>query len=261
MNNQLWDLTGKTVWVIGGAGWLGQPVVKLLAAAGAKVLCGDLENKAHSFVEKEKLAPQVIPLSINIDNEEAINRFVAEQAGLHGLPHGLVNLTFGSTGQKLEDLTEAAFDKANHMNLTAAFLLGRATASHMADAGRGSIVLFSSMYGMVSPDPHMYDGTGMNKNPVEYGAGKAGVIQMTRYMAVHYARQNVRFNCISPGPFPNPLVQKNHPDFIEKLVQKVPMGRFGKPEEIAGIVAFLLSDASSFITGQNIAVDGGWTSW
>jgi NAD(P)-dependent dehydrogenase (short-subunit alcohol dehydrogenase family) len=91
--------------------------------------------------------------------------------------------------------------------------------------------------------------------------GKAGIIQMTRYLAVHWGKANVRCNCISPGPFPNPDVQQNHPDFIQRLSGKSPMGRVGQAPEIAGSVAFLLSDASSYITGHNLAVDGGWTSW
>ena len=101
----------------------------------------------------------------------------------------------------------------------------------------------------------------MNKNPIEYGVGKAGIIQMTRYLAVHWGKQNVRCNCISPGPFPNPGVQTSHPEFIERLAGKSPMGRIGQPGEIAGAVQFLLSDAASYITGQNLFVDGGWTSW
>jgi NAD(P)-dependent dehydrogenase (short-subunit alcohol dehydrogenase family) len=261
VENTILSLTGKDVWVIGGAGYLGQPIVKLLAAAGARVLCGDLDDKAATFVESAGLASGVTPVTVKIDEEEAIHNFVETQVKLRGVPQGLVNLAFSSTGKKLEELTGADFDKANHLNLTATFLLAREAGACMANAGGGSMVLFSSMYGMVSPDPKPYEGTLMNKNPVEYGAGKAAVIQMTRYLAVHYGRQHVRFNCISPGPFPSPTVQKNNPEFVERLAQKVPLGRFGKPGEIAGTAAFLISDASSFITGQNIAVDGGWTSW
>ena len=159
-----------------------------------------------------------------------------------------------------DDLTAADFDQANHGNLTATFALARAVGRRMAEQGRGSMVLFSSMYGSVSPDPSVYAAP-MNPNPVEYGVGKAGVQQLARYLAVHWGRQGVRCNSISPGPFPNPSIQVQQPDFVQRLAQKVPLGRVGQAEEIAGAVTFLLSDASSFITGQNLAVDGGWTSW
>ena len=260
-NSKILSLENKDIWVIGGAGYLGQATVILLQGAGAKVLCGDLENRAQTFVEASGLAGDVTAATIDIRNEEAIKQFVSEQIKARGVPHGLVNLTFASTAKKMEELSAEEFDAVNHGGLTSTFLLSREVGSQMAREMRGSVVLFSSMYGMVSPDPQMYEGTLMNKNPIEYGVGKAGVIQMTRYMAVHWGKQNVRCNCISPGPFPNPTVQKNNPEFVQRLAQKSPMGRFGKSEEIGGAVAFLLSDAASYITGQNIAVDGGWTSW
>ena len=95
-------------------------------------------------------------------------------------------------------------------------------------------------------------------NPPHYGVAKAGIIQLTRYAAVHLAAHGIRVNSISPGPFPSKEVQKNA-DFIETLSKNVPLGRIGKPEELLGAVIFLLSSASSYITGQNIVVDGGWT--
>ena len=130
----------------------------------------------------------------------------------------------------------------------------------MAKEKRGSIILFSSMYGTVSPYPDVYEAP-LVKNPIEYGIGKAGIGQMARYLAVHWGKEKVRCNCISPGPFPNPEVQRTYPDFIEKLARKSPMGRIGQSEEMAGTVAFLLSDAASYITGHNLLVDGGWTAW
>jgi NAD(P)-dependent dehydrogenase (short-subunit alcohol dehydrogenase family) len=258
--SETFGLDGKDIWVIGGAGYLGQPTVALLQSAGAKVLCIDLEDRAKQFVESAGLSADVTPAALDAFNTSATKQFVTGTIASRGVPHGLVNLSFASTGKKLEDLTEEDFDRINHGSLTATFLLSREVGTAMAKLQRGSMVLFSSMYGSVSPNPDIYN-LPMNKNPVEYGVTKAGIIQMTRYLGVHWGRQNVRCNCISPGPFPSPKIQQSNPGFVERLSEKTPLGRVGGQEEIAGTVAFLLSGAASYITGQNIFVDGGWTSW
>jgi NAD(P)-dependent dehydrogenase (short-subunit alcohol dehydrogenase family) len=169
-------------------------------------------------------------------------------------------LTYASTAKKLEDLTAADYDSVNHGNLTSTFIFAREIAGRMSANGGGSIALFSSMYGTVSPDPSIYESP-MNTNPIEYGVNKAGIQQMVRYLAMHYGKQNVRCNAISPGPFPNPGIQSGNPAFIERLSKKVPLGRVGQADEIAGAVAFLLSEASTFVNGINLPVDGGWTAW
>ena len=253
-------LKGRDIWVVGGAGYLGQATIRLLVAAGARVLCADLDHRAADFVASASLTDAVEPATLNICDEAALTVFVVENIRQRGVPHGLVNLTYASTAKTLEDLTGPDFDEVNHGGLTATFLLSRAVGQEMARLGRGSIVLFSSMYGSVSPDPGLYEPP-MNKNPIEYGVGKAGIIQITRYLAVHWGNQKVRCNCISPGPFPNPSVQQSQPAFVERLAGKVPLGRVGQSPEVAGVVAFLLSEASAYITGHNLPVDGGWTSW
>lgn len=254
------DFKNKDIWIIGGAGYLGQALVNLLLKSGARVLCADLDNKAYDYGKSLNDERNFIPVSLDARDQIAVNSFISDSINNFGIPEGLVILTYGSTSKKLDDLTEKDFDDANHAGLTSTFLICRAVAKKMESKGKGSIILFSSMYGMVSPDPDIYVSP-MNPNPVEYGVGKAGILQMTRYMAVHYAKKGIRFNCISPGPFPNPVVQRDYPQFIDSLSKKVPMGRVGRPEEISGAAAFLLSDYASFITGHNLIVDGGWTCW
>lgn len=170
----------------------------------------------------------------------------------------LVNATCHSIGKKVEDLEPDEFDLANRVNLTGTFVLAREAAQAMGEGG--SIILFASMYGLVSPDPRLYEAP-MNPNPIEYGVGKAGIVQMTKYLAVYWGGKGIRVNAIAPGPFPNPAVQSRDPDFIRRLSNRVPLGRIGHPEEIGGVVAFLASNASTYINGETISVDGGWTAW
>lgn len=254
------SLQDRDIWVFGGAGHLGAPVVALLCASGARVLCVDRQDRAHVLVQDHAWEGKVTPATLDVGDIAATREFVARRLQSRSVPYGLVNLAYSSTAKRLEDLSEAEFDEVNHGNLTATFTLARAVGQAMAVAGRGSIVLFSSMYGTVSPDPAVYEAP-MNPNPVEYGVGKAGIQQLTRYLAVHWGRAGVRCNCISPGPFPNLTVQRDHAGFVSRLAGKVPLGRIGQPQEIAGAVKFLLSDAAAYITGHNLAVDGGWTAW
>lgn len=260
MTPSAFSLHERDIWVFGGAGYLGCAVVSQLAELQARVLCVDLGDRAAEAVKEMGLNAAVTPASLDAADTVAVEKFVRAQIAARGVPHGLVVMTYASTAKRFDDLTVDDFDHANHGNLTATFALARAVGQHMAEQGRGSIVLFSSMYGSVSPDPSIYM-TPMNPNPIEYGVGKAGIQQMARYLAVHWGKQGVRCNSISPGPFPNPVLQREKPGFIDLLAQKVPLGRVGQAPEISGAVTFLLSDASSFITGQNLAVDGGWTSW
>jgi NAD(P)-dependent dehydrogenase (short-subunit alcohol dehydrogenase family) len=254
------DLADRELWVFGGAGYLGHSVVSLLSAAQARVLCVDMADKAEKMVADCGLQSQVTPASLDICDTTACEAFVREQIAARGIPHGLVVMTCSSTKNLFDATTVEEFDRVNHGNLTATFALTRAIGQSMADRGSGSIILFSSMYGTVSPDPRMYEAP-MPPNPIEYGVGKAGIQQMARYFAVQWGPRGVRCNSISPGPFPNPVIQRDNPAFMTRLAHKVPLGRIGLADEIAGPTAFLLSDASSYVSGHNLAVDGGWTAW
>jgi NAD(P)-dependent dehydrogenase (short-subunit alcohol dehydrogenase family) len=261
MDKSIFSLQDKNIWVFGGAGYLGQPLVLLLAELGAKVLCVDLSQNASFFIESLSISrSSITPESLDIRDTSQLKTFISRYVERTGIPDGLVNLTFASTAKKMEDLNEDDFNYANNGGITSSFILSKEIGTLMAKKGKGSIVLFASMYGMNAPYPDVYKEP-MNKNPIEYGVGKAGIIQMTRYMAVHWGKQSVRCNCISPGPFPNKKIQKENPDFVQRLSDKSPMGRIGQSTEIAGAAAFLLSDAASYITGHNLIVDGGWTCW
>jgi len=142
--------------------------------------------------------------------------------------------------------------------------LAKAFLPHMRKAvvknNNASFIAISSMYGTVSPDRRIYD-KDENVNPPFYGAAKAALIQWTKYAACEFAKENIRFNSISPGPFPSKTSQLKFPSMIDGIVDKVPMQRLGRPEELVGAVAFLASQHSSYITGINLPVDGGWTAW
>jgi NAD(P)-dependent dehydrogenase (short-subunit alcohol dehydrogenase family) len=251
---------GREVWVFGGAGWLGGPLVRLLAESGARVLCVDLGDRAREWVETEGLGASVTPAGVDVTDLTAARGFV--QARLHdrGVPHGLVILTTNSSRVNLEELTPERMAQTSHAALSVSLFLAREVGASMVAEGRGSIVLTSSMYGIVAPDPRAYVPP-MNVNPIDYGICKAGVVQMTRYLAVYWGKTGVRCNCVAPGPFPHAGLQEKDPGFIERLAARVPMGRIGRRHEIAGPVVFLLSDASSYMTGQTLTVDGGWTAW
>jgi NAD(P)-dependent dehydrogenase (short-subunit alcohol dehydrogenase family) len=144
---------------------------------------------------------------------------------------------------------------AAHALITAALPLLRAAAAD----GSPSVINVASMYGMVSPDPRNYAAAAL-ENPPDYGAAKAGLLQLTRHAATHLAPDGVRVNAISPGPFPA-AAPDDDPELIERLARRVPLGRVGRPEELRTAVLFLASPASTFVTGANIVVDGGWTAW
>ncbi len=255
----LFELANRDIWFIGGAGYLGTATIKELVARRASVLCADISGRAAEMVSREGLGEHVTPVDLGAGGADSIEQLAREQLAHRGVPHGLVVMTYKSFPQAMKDLSSAQFDEANHVALTATFAVARAVGQAMAEQGRGSIVLFSSMYGTVSPDPGMYPAP-IHPNPIEYGVGKAGIQQMARYLGVHWAPRGVRCNSISPGPFPF-VSQQQSSDWMELINRRCPMGRVGRPEEIAGSVLYLLSDASTYVTGHNLAVDGGWTAW
>jgi NAD(P)-dependent dehydrogenase (short-subunit alcohol dehydrogenase family) len=256
------DLTDRVAWVPGGAGLLGTAVCRALAEHGAHVIISDIRAEAAERNVDELLDAglHAEAMQIDIGDERSVVDQVEQIVSRHQRIDILVNMTYQHTKTSMENLTAAEWNQAIGVSLTGAFVATREVGRVMGQQGGGSIIHFSSMYGLVSPDPRMYPPT-QRMNPVDYGVAKAGILQLVRYQAVVLAPKRVRVNAIAPGPFPIPSTHGEDNQFMTRLREKVPLGRVGNAEEITGAVVFLASDAASFITGTNIVVDGGWTAW
>jgi NAD(P)-dependent dehydrogenase (short-subunit alcohol dehydrogenase family) len=260
MNDLSLPFSGKTLWVTGGAGHLGAPITTALDDAGARVFCFDLAGRAEKMVTDRKLV-RTTGLTLDFSDAAGLPGHIDELVTRHGVPDGIAHLAFASSvGKRLEELTAGEFQKTFDLALTPTFVFCRALAERMKARGSGSIVLFSSMYGVVAPDPRIYHDP-LTPNPIDYGASKAAILQLCRYFAVHYGPAGVRFNCVTPGPFPNPAIQQAQPAFIADLARKTALNRIGQNHEIVGPTLFLLGDGASFVTGHSLVVDGGWTAW
>ncbi|WP_242927148.1 SDR family NAD(P)-dependent oxidoreductase [Pontibacter vulgaris] len=258
--NSLFSLQGKVALVTGGYGHLGSAITMGLAEAGAEVyVLGRSQQKFKDAFQKEKL-PNLYFQHCDIADSASIARAFQEVHTQHQRLDILVNNAFYSAGQNPEQLTDEQWAFGIDGNLNSVYRCIREVIPFMKAQQSGRIINVASMYGVVSPDFNIYEESPASLNPPHYGAAKAGVVQLTKYFACYLAQQGITVNCISPGPFPNPNVQQDEV-FIEQLNRKNPMGRIGQPEELKGAFVFFASDASSYITGQNLMVDGGWTAW
>lgn len=259
-SHSLFDLTGRTALVTGASGHLGRALASGLASAGAQVVVSSRRLQVAQQVAAElPTVPAGPHLAVELDqlNEKSIE--CGFQTAVRLVSHIDVLVNNGHS-VLAKDWTTTTAEEFNRQlsNLSGYFLLARHMRDHVVERQtHGSIILLGSMYGSVGSYPQVYEGLGP-ANPVAYQALKGGVIQMTRHLAVYWAKDGIRVNCLSPGPFPSSAAPT---ELVQRLEQRVPLGRIGQPSELIGPVVFLASDASSYMTGHNMIIDGGWTAW
>lgn len=257
---KLFDLNGKVAIVTGGSGYLGAENIKILKDFGATVVCFDrsIENTRW---ECEQNACDMF-VQCDVSSTESVSDCFKTVYDKYGRIDVLVNCAAFGAGygkaSQLEYMNDEIFQKGMDGTICQTFRCIREVTKYMKENG-GSIINYGSMYAIVSPDLRIY-GDNEQKQPPNYGAGKAAILQLTRYAAGALAKYNIRVNSVTPGPFPNPANQSDEA-FNKQLASKTMLGRFGQAYEMAGAVLLLASDASTFMTGSNIVVDGGWTAW
>jgi NAD(P)-dependent dehydrogenase (short-subunit alcohol dehydrogenase family) len=258
--HQLFDLTGRVALITGASGWLGGAMAAALAEAGASVVVASRDAtrgaKAASALPTDNGIRHHSVILDQLDDASIESGFDAAVAAA-GKVDILINNGHAADGHDLFDVDADQFNRVL-ANASGWFLLARQLRDHVARRGAaGSIVNIGSMYGQVASYPDTYRDI-CGASPVSYHALKGGIIHMTRHLAVYWACDRVRVNCLSPGPFPAPTAPQG---LAERLEEKSPMGRMGRPHELKGALLLLASDAGSYITGQNLTVDGGWTAW
>ena len=254
------SLDGKIAIVTGGYGYLGKAFSEALCEAGARVYVAarDKDKFSKAFEDNDN----IVFLDFDISSTESIKNGFKKVFDKEGHIDILVNnAAHVEGGGKLpEDITDAEWQGCQEGVMGSVFKCIREVIPYMSTNG-GAIINIASMYGVVSPDLSMYDDVCTPYlNPVDYGAGKAGVVQMTKYFGAYLIKRGIRVNCISPGTFPSPKVQENK-EFVRRLSEKNPAKRIGVPDDLKGTVLYLASDASRYVIGQNIQGDGGWTIW
>lgn len=268
------DMTGQVAIVTGGTGLLGKEFCRTLAEAGAAVVVADI-NEVGAEAAAETLVKdgyQALGVRTDVTNPESVQALVDKTLITYGRLDVLVNsaaldpkfdpqaLAARSTPLgSFEDYPVDAWRQALDVNLTGMFLCCQAAVRPMLVQGKGVLINICSTYGLVGPDQRLYqrDGKQTSYKPVYYSVTKAGVLGLTRYLATYYAGKNIRANALTPGG-----VFNGHDEvFLQAYSARAVMGRMANKDEMNGALLFLASDASSYMTGANLVVDGGWTTW
>lgn len=269
MSAPSFDLEGRTCIVTGALGLLGKNHCRALAAHGASVVVADVAGPAAEDFAGQ-LGPKHLGLRIDVTNRASLEQARDTILGKFGRIDALINNaaindmfespTAAADRSKFENYPLELFQRSIDVNVTGVFLASQVLGTPMAKAGRGSIVNIASTYGMVGPDQSIYrrpDGTQPFFKSPAYPTTKGAVLNFTRYLAAYWGPSGVRVNSLSPGGVEN----GQEPYFVDNYSHKTMLGRMARPHEMGGAIVFLASDASAYMTGANLVVDGGWTAW
>jgi NAD(P)-dependent dehydrogenase (short-subunit alcohol dehydrogenase family) len=247
-------LAGKVALISGGARGMGAEEARLFAKEGARVVVGDVLEPEGKVVEERIRAAggEAAFVRLDVTSEADWEHAVATAERLYGRLDVLVNNAGIGGGRRIEDTTLEEWERTMAVNATGVFLGTRAAIPALRRAGAGSIVNISSQLGLVGTD---------NSSP-QYQASKGAVRLLTKATAIQYAKEGIRANSVHPGPIVTPMTEKRRadPDAYRLMVSRIPLGRYGRPDEVALGVLYLASDESAFVTGSELVIDGGWTA-
>ncbi len=256
---ELFSLNKKIALVVGGAGKIGLPMAEGLAEAGATVYIGsrNLERceNAAARIGKITNSKTVFGICLDQSNEKSVKSALETITNKSGVPSILINSGVERPMTKFFDDTLENWDRSMQTNARGLFLTCRSFGTAMTKNGGGSIINVASIYGLVAPDMSIYKGTQIQTEP-DYPYTKGGMIMFSKYLASMWASAKVRVNVIAPGG----LFNNQGEPFLSQYTAKVPMGRMAYPDDLKGVAVFLASNASSYMTGTTLSVDGGWTS-
>lgn len=267
--NELFSLEGKTAIVTGATGLIGRYHCLALHSAGANVVICDLdERKCNDFAEE--IGERAIGVSADVVSSESIHRLREKVLNQYGSIDVLVNNAAindmvenpvsALEDSKFENYPLELFRKVMDVNVTGTFLTSQVIGKVMAERGKGSIINLASTYGITAPDQSLYKGPDGNQTfykSAAYPTAKGAVIQFTRFLAAYWGNVGVRVNALSPGGVENNQAEY----FIQNYSSRTPLGRMADRKDYMGAIVYLASDASSYMTGANLVVDGGWTIW
>ena len=275
-SKNFFNLKNKIIVITGGSGFLGSEFSSTLSDVGAIPIILDKNNASLELLKKKfiKKKQRGFFFLVDLNNETKVNVVINSIIKKYRKIDCLINAA-GFTGEdmlktdsnffeKFENYDFKLWQKSLNGNLSSTFILTKSVAKHMLKRKKGSIINIASDVGIISPDHRIYEADkkinykGVNFNtPLSYSVAKSGIISMTRYLATYWAKKGIRVNCVSPAG----VYKKHNKKFVKQLSERIPLGRMAKPEELNGAIIYLCSNASSYVTGHNLVVDGGRTIW